>query len=54
MKNLAEFGLERPWFWELFLEELDYSHHSLQLGLYAYRPTLWFDVAMPDWKNGCG
>ena len=24
MKNLAEFGLERPWFWELFLEELDY------------------------------
>ncbi len=48
MKNLAEFGLERPWFWELFLEELDYSHHSLQLGLYAYRPTLWFDVAMPN------
>ncbi len=48
MKNLAEFGLERPWFWELFLEELDSAHHSLQLGLYAYRPTLWFDVAMPD------
>ena len=48
IKNLAEFGLERPWFWELFLEELDYAHHSLQLGLYAYRPTLWFDVAMPD------
>ena len=48
MKNLAEFGLERPWFWELFLEELEYAHHSLQLGLYAYRTTLWFDVATPD------
>ena len=48
MKNLAEFGLDRPWFWELFLEELEYAHHSLQLGLYAYRPTLWFDVAMPN------
>ena len=48
MKNLAEFGLSRPWFWDLFLEELDFAHHSLQLGLYAYRPTLWFDVAMPD------
>jgi toluene monooxygenase system protein A len=48
MKNLAEFGLERPWFWELFLEELDFAHHSLQLGLYAYRTTLWFDVAVPD------
>ena len=48
MKNLAEFDLEKPWFWDLFMEELDYAHHSLQLGLYTYRPTLWFDVAMPD------
>jgi toluene monooxygenase system protein A len=48
MINLAEFGLERPWFWDLFVEELDFAHHSLQLGLYAYRTTLWFDVAAPD------
>ena len=48
MKNLAEFQLERPWFWDLFVEEMEYAHHSLQLGLYAYRTTLWFDVAMPD------
>jgi len=48
MKNLAEFDLEKPWFWDLFIEELDYAHHSLQLGLYTYRTTLWFDVAMPD------
>ncbi|MGH2577171.1 MAG: toluene monooxygenase, partial [Actinomycetota bacterium] len=48
MKNLAEFELDRPWFWDLFIEELDYAHHSFQLGLYAYRTTLWFDVTMPD------
>ena len=48
MKNLAEFDLEKPWFWDLFIEELDYAHHSFQLGLYTYRTTLWFDVAMPD------
>ncbi|HEX3426615.1 MAG TPA: YHS domain-containing protein [Acidimicrobiales bacterium] len=47
-KNLAELDLELPWFWDQFLDELDYSHHSFQLGLYAYRTTLWFDVAMPD------
>ncbi|MDQ1398951.1 MAG: toluene monooxygenase system protein [Acidimicrobiaceae bacterium] len=52
-KNLAEFGLERPWFWDLFLEELDSAHHSFQLGLYAYRTTLWFDVAMPDAEERC-
>ena len=48
MKNLAEFELDRPWFWDLFIEELDYAHHSVQLGFYAYRTTLWFDVAAPD------
>jgi toluene monooxygenase system protein A len=47
-KNVAEFGLQRPWFWDLFIEELDAAHHSFQLGLYAYRTTLWFDVTAPD------
>jgi toluene monooxygenase system protein A len=48
MKDLADFGLERPWFWDLFVEELDDAHHSFQLGLYVYRTTLWFDIARPD------
>jgi toluene monooxygenase system protein A len=47
-KALAGFGLERPWFWERFEEELDWIHHSFQLGLYVLRTTLWFDVGMPD------
>jgi toluene monooxygenase system protein A len=47
-KNLAEFELERPWFWDQFIEELDHAHHSFQLGLYTYRTTLWFDVAAPN------
>ena len=47
-KNVAEFSLERPWFWDLLMEELEYAHHSFQLGLYSYRTTLWFDVAMPN------
>jgi toluene monooxygenase system protein A len=55
-KNLAEFDLDRPWFWDLFVQELDHAHHSFQLGLYTYRTTLWFDVAMPnaaerEWLN---
>src|ERR1700750_2916760 len=57
MKNLAEFELDRPWFWDLFIEELDYAHHSFQLGLYTYRTPLWFDVASPTeaerpWSTG--
>jgi toluene monooxygenase system protein A len=48
MRNLEEFELDLPWFWNLFLDELDYAHHSLQLGLYSYRTTLWFDEPMPS------
>ena len=29
MKNLAEFDLEKPWFWDLFTEELDYRAPQL-------------------------
>jgi toluene monooxygenase system protein A len=47
-KNVAEFSLERPWFWDLLMEEVEYAHHSFHLGLYAYRTTLWFDIPMPD------
>ncbi len=48
MKNLEEFGLEKPWFWDNFLFELDYSHHSFCLGLYTYRRTLWWDMPVPS------
>ncbi len=48
VKNLEEFELDRPWFWDLFLEEIEFAHHSLQLGMYLYRTTLWFDEPVPD------
>lgn len=47
-KNLEEVGLELPWFWDIFLDELDYAQHSLQLALYSYRPMLWFDEVSPS------
>jgi toluene monooxygenase system protein A len=48
LNNLDQFGLKKPWFWELFLDELDYAHHSLQLVFYTYRTALWFDPAVPQ------
>jgi toluene monooxygenase system protein A len=48
VKNLEEFELDLPWFWDLFLDELDYAHHSLQLALYSYRAMLWFDQPTPS------
>ena len=48
MRNLEEFELDIPWFWDQFLDEVDYAHHSLQLLLYTYRPMLWFDEPTPS------
>jgi toluene monooxygenase system protein A len=48
LRNLEEFHLELPWFWDLFIDELDHAHHSLQLGLYEYRTLLWFDEPTPS------
>ncbi len=48
VRNLEEFDLELPWFWPLFIDEVDYAHHSLQLLLYSYRTLLWFDEPSPS------
>ncbi|MGQ0617552.1 MAG: toluene monooxygenase [Acidimicrobiia bacterium] len=48
IKNLEEFGLDLPWFWDQFIEELDHAQHAFQLGLYIYRQTLWWDECMPS------
>jgi len=45
---LADLGVRRPWFWDQFLYELEYSHHSFQVGIYAMRYTLWFDSRGPN------
>ena len=48
MRNLEEFEFDLPWFWRLFLDELDYAHHSLQPALYSCRTMLWFDEPTPS------
>jgi toluene monooxygenase system protein A len=45
IRTLADYGLRRPWYWDEFIEGLDIWHHSLSLGLWFYRPTLWWKTA---------
>jgi len=46
-RTLTTFGLKRPWYWETFINELDFYHHMLYASAYTYRGTLWFDFALP-------
>lgn len=41
--QFRDFGLELPWYWETFLEELEWYHHALHLGVWIWRSTLWWN-----------
>lgn len=47
VRSLARFGLEKPWYWETFLEALDHYHHMVYASAYTYRMTVWFDFVLP-------
>lgn len=42
MRTLEEYGLKRPWYWDEFIEGLEVWHHALHLGVWFWRPTVWW------------
>lgn len=44
-KYMLDTGLDLPWYWDQLLDEVDNFHHSMHLGSWTYRPTLWWDPA---------
>jgi toluene monooxygenase system protein A len=53
--QFRDLGLERPWYWDLFIQELDWLHHAYHLGVWFWRPTVWWNpdagvsVAEREW-----
>src|SRR5678816_1243084 len=47
LKTLARLGLERPWYWDTFLESLENYHHMVYASAYTYRASVWFDFVVP-------
>jgi toluene monooxygenase system protein A len=48
LRTLARLGLERPWYWDTFLESLENYHHMVYASAYTYRATVWFDMVVPS------
>jgi toluene monooxygenase system protein A len=46
-QSLEEHGLEKPWYWNTFLESLDYYHHMVYASAYTYRASVWFNFVVP-------
>ena len=43
LDQFRDLGLERPWYWDQFIDELDWLHHAYHLGIWNYRPTVWWN-----------
>jgi toluene monooxygenase system protein A len=42
-QQLRDIGLERPWYWAEFLDEIESHHHSQQAGIWSWRKTVWWN-----------
>ena len=40
--TLEQYGLKKPWYWDEFMRGLDIWHHGLHMGLWFWRPTIWW------------
>ena len=67
-RSLLELGLEKPWFWDAFLEEISEQHHGMHMGVWFWRPTVfwnpaagvspaereWLEEKYPGWNDTWG
>jgi len=42
-RQMLDLGLDKPWYWDEFLRALDETHHGMQLGVWYWRPTVWWN-----------
>jgi toluene monooxygenase system protein A len=42
LRLLEDYGLQRPWYWDEFMAGLDTWQHALHLGVWCWRPTIWW------------
>jgi toluene monooxygenase system protein A len=48
MRTLDDLGLDKPWYWSIFLEALENYHHMVYASAYTYRASVWFDMVVPS------
>ncbi len=42
-RQILDLGLDRPWYWDEFMRALDETHHGMHLGVWYWRPTVWWN-----------
>lgn len=42
-RAILDLGLDKPWYWDTFIRALDETHHGMHLGVWFWRPTVWWN-----------
>ena len=42
-RQMLDLGLDLPWYWDEFMRALDETHHGMHLGVWYWRPTVWWN-----------
>lgn len=42
-RQITDLGLEKPWYWDEFINDLDETHHGMHMGVWFWRPTVWWN-----------
>jgi toluene monooxygenase system protein A len=67
-RTLEDYGLKKPWYWDQYMIALDGGHHAAHLGIWFWRPTLfwkpkagvskeereWLNEKYPGWEETWG
>lgn len=44
-RQIQDLGLDTPWYWDEFVRSLDSTHHGMHMGVWYWRPTVWWNPA---------
>lgn len=44
-RSLIDMGLDLPWYWDILMKETGFMHHAYHLGIWHWRPTVWWNPA---------
>jgi len=44
-RQILDLGLDKPWYWDTFKKDLNETHHGMHMGVWFWRPTVWWNPA---------
>jgi len=44
-RQLLDLGLDKPWYWDTLMRDIEITHHGMHMGVWCWRRTMWWNTA---------